>query len=516
MISENKRIIKNTSLLYLRTIIVMFISLYTSRVILRVLGVEDFGIYSVVGSLVTMFSLMSNSMITASQRFISFDLGRNNLNDLKKTVSGCITIHILLGLIIVIIAELVGVWFLNNKMNIEPDRIIAANWVFQCSLLIFFFNIINIPYNAIIISHEKMNAFAYLSVLEVCMNLLGVYMLKCIPYDKLIIYAILMLINSILLRLIYIVYCKTNFPEARQIKLKIDSKIFKQIFSFAGWNMFGSGTVVLRNQGIDILLNLFFGVIVNAAKGISSQVQHAFYSFVSSFQTAINPQITKNYATKNYQRVHFLIKQGSRFSFYLLILLSMPVLLETDIILDYWLGKVPDYSVIFIRLILISLLIETLSRFMIVAVQATGKIKKYQIVVGGTKLLALPLTYLFLKLGCNPTIGIVINMIIEIVCLFLRLYFVKKMLNFDVKDFLNDVVIKSVFVLSISLVLPFMMKQYLPELNVFLHLSIVTVSCFISCCLCIYYYGLSKNEKTLIIEYTTKFINNITIRKKDE
>jgi len=496
--SENKRIAKNTLLLYFRSIIVMLISLYTSRIVLKILGVDDYGIYNVVGGLVSMFSLMSSSMVAASSRFITFELGKNNFDELKKTVSGCITIHIILGLIIIVVAEIVGVWFLNHKMNIAPDRMTAANWVFQCSLLTFFFSLISTPYNAVIISHEKMNAFAYMSIFEVSLKLLVVFLLTWILFDKLIVYALLILSISILLRIIYRIYCKIHFPETRQIKLKINPDLFKQLFSYMGWETIGSGAGILRNQGIDILLNLFFGVVVNAAKGIANQVQGAVYSFVSNFQMAINPQITKNYAANNYERVHFLIKQGTRFSFYLFLLLSMPIMLETKMILNLWLVNVPEYAVIFVRLTFINLLINTFYRFMVVAIAATGKIKNYQITVGGIKLLALPLAYLFLKLGGNPTTGLWVVIFLEAVCVFFNLYFVKNLVGFDIKDFLKDVVAKSFFIMIIAFILPLIVKFYLVNINQYLYLSTITIISLFSCGLTIYYLGLLQTEKQMV------------------
>jgi O-antigen/teichoic acid export membrane protein len=486
----------------------MLISLYTSRIVLKILGVEDYGIYNVVGSFVSMFSLMSSSMVTASSRFITFELGRNNFDELKKTVSGCITIHILLGIIIVVVAEIIGVWFLNHKMNIASDRIVAANWVFQCSLLTFFFNLISTPYNAIIISNEKMNAFAYISILDVSLKLLIVYLLSLILFDKLIVYAVLMLFIAVLLQITYQIYCKIHFSEARKIKLKINSVLFKQLFSYTGWELIGSGALVLRNQGIDILLNLFFGVVVNAAKGIANQVQSAVYSFVSNFQMAINPQITKSYAANDYQRVHFLIKQGSRFSFYLFLLLSMPIILETKMILNIWLVKVPYYSVIFIQLTFINLLINTFYRFMVVAIAATGKIKKYQLVVGGTKLFVLPLTYIFLKLGGNPTSGLLVVIFLEVICVFFNLYFVKNMIEFDIKDFLKDVIAKSLFLMTVASILPLIVKSYLTNnVNQYLQLSIITIVSLISCGLSIYYLGLLQTEKRMIKRIILKQLN---------
>jgi len=506
MISENRRIAKNTILLYFRTIIVMFISLYTSRVVLQTLGIDNFGIYNVVGGMVSMFSIFSVGIVTATTRFISFELGRNDFNQLKKTVNSCITVLFIIGIIIIIAAELAGVWFLNYKMNIAHERMIAANWVFQCSLLTFFFNVINIPYNAIIVSHERMSAFAFIGILEASLKLIIVFLLHCFVLDRLVVYAILMLVCSLIIRLVYIIYCKKHFPEARQIRFSMDRELIKKIFAFAGWNIFGSGAIIIRNQGINILFNLFFGVAINAAKGIAQQVNSAVYAFVTNFQMAVKPQIIKNYAANNLYRVHFLIKQGGRFSFYLLLLLSMPLFLETDLVLKIWLGNIPHYSTIFVRITLISLLIESMTRFIIVAVQATGEIKKMQMFVGFTKILALPIAYIMLKFGATPVVGMSIIIITEIITYFIRLYFAKLQLNFDTTDFMKNVTAKVLFVSIIAFIFPFFAKFYVSTflINKYLYLSIITIICLFSTSACIYILGMLRTEREFVVNKVTK------------
>ena len=491
--TNNKRIAKNTLLLYIRSILLIVISLYTSRVVLEVLGVDNYGIYNLVGGVVAMFSMLSGSMATASQRFITYSLGEGN-DKVEKVFSTSMTIHLLLGIFLAIILEIGGCYLIYNFLNIPVDRLTAAIWVLHCSVFAFFINVISIPYNALIIAYEKMAAFAYISILEAILKLLSVFILIFISFDKLIGYALFISSISLIQRLVYSIYCKRNFNEARNISIGVDKYYFRKMFAFAGWNLWGSGSLVLRNQGIDILLNLFFGVTINAAKGICNQVQNAIYQFVTNFQTAIVPQLTKSIALKEYVRAHGLIFQGSRFSFYLLSVLSIPLLLVTPQILSLWLVEVPEYTIEFVRLTLIYLLLDSLSRCLINAIQAEGNIRNYQVLVGGTKILTLPLAYLILILGGSPLTGIWANIIIEVVCLFLRLYFVRKSINFSVFKYLKGVVLHcwSVFLISVFILL--LIKKYITD-NVFF----VVIISFCLSSLFIYCLGLTSQERCSII-----------------
>ena len=317
---NNKRIAKNTLLLYFRMLLMMAVSLFTSRVVLNTLGVEDFGIYSVVGGVVGMFVFINNSMSSATQRYITFALGKGDKNRLQTVFSTTLQIHSLIAVIIVLLGETVGLWFLYNKMQIPADRMDAALWVMQCSIVSMVVMIVSVPYNADVIAHEKMSAFAYISILEVVLKLAIVYLLLVFSYDKLILYAILILMIQILIRFCYSIYCNKHFEETKY-KHVWDKKLFKEMTGFAGWSLFGNMAGVLFGQGLNMLLNVFFGPVVNAARAVAVQVQGAIQQFVANFQTALNPQITKTYAAGELNEMHRLMFRSARFSFYLLFFL---------------------------------------------------------------------------------------------------------------------------------------------------------------------------------------------------
>lgn len=501
---DNKRIAKNTALLYVRSLILLVITLYTSRVILKALGVEDYGIYNLVGGVVTMFAMISGTLSSASQRFITFALGKGDPDNSKKVFSNSITLHIVLGLIIVVILEIGGVWFLNHKLNIPEGRMAVANIVLQCSIATFFVNIISVPFNSLIIAHERMSAFAYISILEGVLKLLIAILLLYVWIDKLVLYAVLQLALAVLLRAIYSIYSNRHFEEARGLKLHIDKGLFKEMFSFAGWNLFGQTSMVLRNQGVDIVLNIFFGVTVNAAKGVSNQVQHAVMQFVGNFQTALKPQLTKSVAQNDIQRTHELIIQGSRFSFYLMLLFTVPLIISSKEILGIWLVKVPDWATVFVQLTMFYLLLDTQSRFLLHAIMATGKIRNYQIVVGGTKLMAIPMAYLWLRVGGTPTVGIWVNIILEILCLGERLYFNQKMLNLPVAVFLNSAFTKCFLVLIVSMIMPYLSYKYVTN-SLWIVLPISIVSTLLS----VYYLGLNKSERMMLMDKAEKILHKI-------
>ena len=346
--SNNKRIAKNTIILYFRMIITMTVSLYTSRIVLKALGVEDYGIYNVVGGVISMFSILSGSLSAAISRFLTFEIGKRNFERVKIIFSTSINIQIILAFLIIILAEIIGVWFLNNKMVIPEGRLVAANWVLQCSIITFAINLISVPYNAIIVAYERMKAFAYVSIIEVILKLLIVYILLISRLDKLILYAILLLCISIIIRFIYGIYCKIHFKESNY-SFVFDKELMRSMTGFAGWNFFGAGSHLLMTQGVNMLMNVFFGVAVNAARGIAVQVDGSVMSFVSNFTTALNPQITKSYASEEKGYMFSLMCAGAKYSFFLLLILSLPILFQTETILYIWLGQVPEYACNFIR-----------------------------------------------------------------------------------------------------------------------------------------------------------------------
>ncbi len=494
---NNKRIVLNTLLLYVRMFFTMGVSLYTSRIVLNVLGVEDFGIYNVVGGVVAMFSIVSGSLSAAISRFITFELGKENQERLKKIFSSAVIIQIALALIICFLAETVGVWFLNHKMNIPPDRMIAANWVLQCSTLTFMINLISIPYNAAIIAHERMKAFAYVSILEVSLKLAIVFTLYISVFDKLITYSILLLIVAAIIRLVYGIYCRKHFAECT-LHLAYDKAVLKELTSFAGWNFIGSSSAILRDQGVNIAINLFCGPAANAARGISLQVNSAIQSFVTNFMTALNPQITKSYAAGNKEYMMNLIFQGARFSFFLLLLLSLPIIIEANSILTIWLGVVPAHTLGFVRLVLIYTMIESISGPLITAMLAHGKIKTYQIIVGGLQMINFPVSYALLYWGVVPEITMVVAIIISHCCLIARLLLLRNMIGISAKSYFKKVYANIILVSILSSILPVCIYT---QLSAGLDRFIIVAGCSLICTsLAIFYAGCSNNERAFIIQ----------------
>lgn len=424
--SNNKRIAKNTILLYLRMLLTIVVGLYTSRVVLNTLGVSDYGVYNVVGGIVAMLSFLNSALTAASQRFISFELGRGDKDKLKTIFCTSVTIHAVLALIIFIIAETVGLWFVNTHLNIEPARMTAANWVYQCSILTFMLTIVSVPYNSCIVAHEHMNAFAYVSILEVILKLLIVYLLLVINYDKLITYGILVLCVAFIIRLIYGLYCKKHFEECTY-HFTFDKTLFKEMFSFAGWSVVGNLGFSFKDQVANVILNIFFGTVVNAARGVALQVNGIISGFSSNFIMALNPQITKQYATGNTQNSMNLVYAGCRYSFYLLALVSIPIIINMDYILKLWLYKVPEYTSEFLRLALVAALINSIAQPLVTALQATGKIKVFQISICIVMLLELPLSYMILYFGGKPYMAMYPTILVTFIGLFTRFIILKKL-----------------------------------------------------------------------------------------
>ena len=356
------------------------IGLYTSRVVLQVLGVSDYGVYNAVGGAVTMLSILSASLSTAISRYLTFELGKGDDERLKKVFSTSFIVQVLMALIVIIIGGVLGWWFLNTHMNIPAGRMGAANWVLFFSLFTFAVNLINVPYNASIVSHEKMDVYAYMSIVEALLKLVVVFTLFVSPLDKLKTYAVLLFAVSLVTRYIYMFYCHKHFEECRHYR-SFDVKLLKEMSSFAGWNFLGNAAWTFNTQGINILVNIFFGVTLNAARGIATQINALVRQFVSNFMMALNPQITKSYAAGDLKKMHELVFRGARFSFYLMLFFAVPCCIETEKILLLWLTVVPDYTVLFVRLSFLSSMIMVMGNTLVTAQLATGKIKKYQIVM---------------------------------------------------------------------------------------------------------------------------------------
>lgn len=505
--SGNKRIAKNTAVLYIRMLVMMIISFFTARITLNALGVDDYGINNVVGGLVAMFSLLSSSLSSATSRFMTFGLGQGDLDNLKKIFSTTVNIHIILAIVVVIAIESVGVWFLNNKMTIPADRLYAANWVLQGSVLTFAISLLSVPYNSAIIAHEKMSAFAYMTIFDAVFKLIIVFGIYYYGGDKLILLAILTVIQSIIRQSVYWIYCKRKFAECVYVRGR-NKQMEKSIFSFAGWNFIGCTAGLMKDQGVNIVINLFTGPAVNAARGIAMQVNGIVTQFIGGFMTALNPQITKSYAAGEYARMHNLIYQGTRLSYFLFMTLSIPIFFEIENILFIWLGQVPEHTVLFARLVLILSLAEILSNTLITAQLATGDIKKYQIVVGGILLLNFPFSYICLKIGMIPESTIVIAIIISQICMIARLWFLRYMIKLPARQFIKKVYINVLSVTIIAIIPPMICYLYIDQPIVrFFTLCIVSV---ISSILSIYFLGCNAEEKILVQNYLQKIKHKIT------
>lgn len=494
--ANNKRIAKNTLLLYFRMLFLMAVSLYTSRIVLNALGVVDFGIYNVVAGVVAMFSMLSGSLSAAITRFITYELGKGDTENLKKIFSSAVTIQIGLSAIIILLAELVGVWFLNEKMNIPENRIIAANWVFQFSILTFVINLISVPYNASIIAHERMSAFAYISILEAIGKLAIAFLITISPIDKLVFYAILMCMIAMIVRFVYGIYCKRRFEECTY-HFVLDKNLLKRMFGFAGWNFIGATAGILRDQGGNVVINLFCGPTVNAARGIAFQVNNAVNGFISNFMIALNPQITKSYASGNRDYMMSLIYQGARLSFYMLLFLALPILINTHYILELWLKIVPDYTVHFVQLVLLFSMCEAISNPLITAMLATGNIRNYQIIVGGMNMLNLPVSYIFLHVGLFPEVVFVVAIALSLLCLAARLVMLRNMIGLSAVKFFTKVCVNVFTVTIISSIFPIWLAYTMKEtFTSFIFLTIISI---ISTALTIYFIGCNKAERQFVL-----------------
>lgn len=450
--STTKNIAKNSLFLYLRMFLNMGVGLFTAGVVLNTLGITDYGIYNIVGGFVSMFGFLNSSMSSATQRFLSFDIGKNDTEQLRKTFSSTVTIHFAIAIIIVILLETFGLWYINHRLNVPADRMAAVNIVFQFSVLSSFFNIIQVPYNALITAHEKFNVYAYISFVEIAFKLLILYFLIHVEHDKLILYSALLFASSFIIRMIYRVYSRRNFPESRY-RFYFDKTYFKTLISYTGWNLFGNIAAVAKGQGNNLVLNWFFGTVTNAAYGITMMIQGVVTTFVSNFQVAVNPQIVKSYSAGNKERSFRLMFQSSKFSFGLMLMMISPILSSLKFILDQWLKNYPEQSLVFIHLALFTVLIDTLSNPLMMGLQATGNIKLYQAVVGILVFLNLPVSYVLIRITNQPQMVFMTSLALAFIALSFRLYFLKRNMKFPVGLFIKEVIFKIIILGSLIVLL---------------------------------------------------------------
>lgn len=491
----NKRIAKNTFLLYVRMLFTMAVSLYTSRVVLRVLGVEDYGLYNVVGGFVAMFSFFSGAMASATQRFLNFELGRGDSDSLHQVFCTSINIHLIISALVLLLSETVGLWFVYTYLNIPAYRFSAALWVYHASVLSSVVMVMSIPYNAAIIAHERMGAFAYISVLEIVLKLLIVYLLVVYDIDKLKLYAVLMLLVQVLICMIYNRYSGKHFEETHYRRVW-NGRLFREMTGFAGWSLFGNIAAVAFTQGLNVLLNMFFGPALNAARGIAVQVQNAIKGFCVNFQTALNPQITKSYAAGDTGYMYGLVYTSSKFSYYLLLLLSMPVIMETQAVLQLWLGVVPGHTVAFVRLVLVISMVDSLANPLIQAASATGRIRKFQAVVGTMLISILPISYVALKFGSSPEGVFIVQLVVFCVALFTRLWMLRSLIGLSIRAYCRRAVLPMASVTAVSAVTPLVVYMLLPPS--LLRLLLVCVVTLVSVGVSVYVLGLTGNERAFI------------------
>ncbi len=493
----NKRIAKNTLALYARMLFTMAVSLYTSRVVLATLGVDDFGLYNVVGGFVAMFSFFNAAMSSATQRYMNFELGRGDAERLGRVFCTSVNIHALISLLVLALSETVGLWFVYTQLSIPADRFTAALWVYHSSVLATVVMVMSIPYNAAIIAHERMGAFAYISVLEVVLKLLIVYLLVAADVDKLKLYAVLMLLVQLLVRVIYGRYSGRHFAETRYRRMW-DGPLFREMTAFAGWNLFGNIAAVAFTQGLNVLLNMFFGPAVNAARGIAVQVQNAIKGFCVNFQTALNPQITKSYAAGDTAYMHSLVFTSSKFSYFLLLMLSLPVMLETPVILGWWLGTVPAHTVAFVRYILVISMVDSLANPLIQAASATGRIRRYQAVVGTMLVCILPAAYVALKLGAPPEGVFVVQLAVFCVAQLARIWMLRPLVSLSLRAYLRKTAWPICCVSAVSLVVPLAVYVSLQPSAV--RFVVVCASSALSVAASVYFIGLTQGERTFLID----------------
>ena len=498
--TSNKRIAKNTMMLYIRMVFVLVVNLYVSRVVLKALGVEDYGLFSVVGSVVTFLGFLNTSMAAASQRFLAYAKGKGNEENLSSTFNSIFRVQLIIAAIVLVLCETIGIYYINHYLNVDPSKIGAAHIVFQFSIASFLINTITVPYNASIIANERMDIFALYSIIEVILKLGVAFLLPLFVVNTLIYYAAMMFGLVFIIQALYRWFCRRNFSECR-LKNNANSKTIKEILSYSGWNLMGSFSAVATNQGVNMVLNSFFGVVVNAARGISFQVSAAMAQLYSNFQQALNPQIVKSYAAKDFGRMHFLITQGTRLAFFLLSVCALPILFNIDGILKLWLGDVPDYTAMFCILVITNSLINTMSQSLLMGAMATGNIRKYQIIVASINLMNVPLSIIALIIYPDPYLTTYVMIVLSSIAFIARLILVHHMIDLSISNFIKKAIMPIAISTVISILLMVALGIMLPANESIGRMFIRLVIMFLLCIGTVATFGMTKQERMLVINY---------------
>lgn len=499
--TDNKRVAKNTLLLYVRQLFSLFISLFTVRIILNTLGVDDYGIYNVVGGVVGMIAFLTSSLTAASQRFLAYDLAKGDDIQTNRTFCMIGISYYIIGFVVVVLLEGVAVWFLNNKMVIPEDRLYAANWVLQFAILQFALGLTCAPYMAAVVAHEKLDIFAYVGIANVVLRLVLLYFVVISPFDKLITISAIYFMIEMSVRFYYQWYCKKHFKEAH-LHLIWDKKKIVELLSYSGWNVFGSLANICRGNGINVLLNLFFNPVINAAYAIAYQINGAISSFVQNFYTAVDPQIIKNYAVKELQQMYRLIFMSTRLAFYLLLILCIPISLRVDQILELWLKTPPEYASVLVRIVLLNTLLEVFSHPLSMGISATGNIRNYQLVISGTYILIFPIAYCILKLGAPPEAALLVNTVVVLLCMTPRLLFCKKQYGLPAGQYLYNVVLQPFIVGIVSFGISYITLQLVDIDNIFVNLFVSISLSMLLTGLLVFLFGINKDER----QYAYSFI----------
>ena len=493
---NNARIAKNTIYLYIRSGVTMLVALYTSRIVLNALGIEDFGIWGVLGGIISIFGFINQSLSSSIFRYITHAIGNGDNENLVKTYNASILIHVGLAFLIFFLCETLGHWFLEQKLVIPDEKRSMVDIVFQIVIVTSSVSIMSVPFNSVIIAYEHMNVYAYLTITDTLFKLAIAAVVFLVPQNKLVWYALMMLVTTIIMLVFYFTYVHINFKNLHFQKVR-DKQLFYSLLGFSGWSIFGNLAYVGYTQGLNMLINMFFGPAVNAARSISLQIEQTVRTFIGNFQTAINPQIIKDYAKADYSQMHLLMFRSSKFSFFMLLLFAMPIALETDTILYLWLKQVPEHTVAFVRIMFLVIALETMSNSIMTGVVATGNIRNYQIIVGTLLLTIVPFSYLTLKLGYPPEAVFIVYLIIEIIAVIARLVIAHKLVFISVKEFIRKVIFKVIAVTVLSLTFPLLLHIFLPDT-----LYSSAIVCVVSLCMTstmIYLCGLDRTERKFIV-----------------
>lgn len=495
--SNNKRILKNSLMLYIRMFVVMLVSLFTSRVTLKVLGVVDYGLYNVVGGTISAMCIINNAMSVSVHRYLTFALGKGEKKHLSETFSMCVLIYVILSLLTLLLAETLGLWFFHTQLNIPIERMEACEIVYQVSVVVCVMSLFQTPFMAVILSHESMGAYAYISIVEVMLKLASVYSLTIITFDHLSTYALLYMMTQVIVTGCYITYAYRKFEETHY-KFYWDRPFFKELICYSGWNLFGSMSGVAKDQGLNILLNIFFNSTVNAARAIAYQVNYAVSQFFTNFYTAVRPQIVKYYAKGEMEELQNLIFRSSKMSFFLIMTVSMPVAIETPYIISLWLGQLPEYVVPFIRMVVCITAVDCMSAPLMSSAQATGKIRLYQFSVGLMNTMTLPLSYVALKMGGEPITVFRISLFLTMISFFMRIWIIKRLIeSFPVLKYIKDTFIHCFLVCAIALIAPLSIHYLLT--NCLLSTITVCAVSLVSCVVFVYLIGLESSERLFVL-----------------